>query len=301
MNVLFPYQKFDILYFYSKVARNKNLQAFLKGKEIASKIWIPSKIGFFIRRGSKDEPIFINELASNEIDEKFFKLRTEEKREDAVKSGKLTKLQEKVWLYFPPSKCIDFFYACNGEGQGKQIDRIFIDIDRTNLEPEKAQIVIRELIDLIKNDKQLENLISYRFAILWTGSSFHLYLMLEKPISLEIYNKYFAYSKNNPQASFIGRWAEKIRERTKINVIGGHEKLENTIVIDPSQTPSGKLARAPFSLHFKKPAYEKEKSIDGICVPINEKMLEEEKLVKKLRSLDADQVLRDIEKFAKNL
>jgi hypothetical protein len=301
MNVLFPAKKFDVLYFYAQAARSRQLQAFLKGKEIAAKIAIPSRIGFFIRRGSKDEPLFIQELASPELDDKFFSLRSETRREEAVTSGRLSKLQEKVWLYFPPSKCIDFFYACNGEGQGRKIDRIFIDIDRTNLEPEKAQQVAKELVSMIRSDKKLNDMISYKFAILWTGSSFHVYLLLGKPQPLRFYTEHFAYSKSDPEATFIGRWVQQIRKKTGINVSGGHEKLENTIVIDPSQTPSGKLARVPFSLHFRKPAQEKEKSVDGVCVPVSEKMLDDSQLVKKLKAMDSDYVLKNLEKLSENL
>lgn len=299
MNILTPYKKFDILYYYNKISQNKKVQTFLKNKPLASKIWIPN-ITFFIRRGSKDQVLFIQELSKKELNESFFEIRAKVKREDAIKNKKVTKLQEKIWLYFPPNKCINFFYACNGEGQGKKIDRIFIDIDKSNLSSEKAQQVTKELIKIIKQDKEFNKLIKYRIVILWTGASFHVYLMLKKQVSIEFYHKYISYTKQDPCASFIGRWAKEITNKTKIKVIGGHENKKNTIVLDPSQTPSGKLARVPFSLHFKKPAKNQD-SIDGICLPINTKMLEDKNLVKKLKSLMPEKVLQDINKWAENL
>lgn len=299
MDILKPFGKFDLLYFYTRIAPATVM--FLKGKEIASKIHIPSKTGFFIRRGSKDEPLFIEELCSKELNEEFFKMRAEIPREKAVSEKKLSNLQAKIWLYFPPSKCIDFFYACNREGQGKLIDRIFIDVDRVNLSSEDALEVTKKLLEIIKQDKALNNLINYSIKILWTGSSFHIYLMLKKSISLETYNKYFAYSKAEPLESFVGRWAEEISKTTGIKVIGGHEKQKGCIVLDPSQTPSGKLARAPFSLHFEKNPIRKEKSIDGICVPLNEKMLEDKQIIRKLKSLTPELVLKDLNEWAKNL
>ncbi|MEM4641324.1 MAG: hypothetical protein QXW65_02290 [Candidatus Pacearchaeota archaeon] len=299
MDILKPFGKFDLLYFYTKIA--PAVVDFLKNKEIASKIHVSSKIGFFIRRGSKDEPLFIEELCSKELNEEFFKIRAEMQREEAIKQNKLSKLQAKVWLYFPPDKCIDFFYACNKEGQGKQLDRIFIDVDRVNLSSESALEVTKKLIELIKQDKALNNLINYSIKVLWTGSSFHVYLMLKRSITLETYNKYFAYSKAEPLESFIGRWAEEISRSTEIKVIGGHEKQKNCIVLDPSQTPSGKLARAPFSLHFEKNPVKKEKSINGICVPLSEKMLEDKQLIKKLKALTPEKVLKEIDFWKKNL
>lgn len=299
MDVLKPFGKFDLLYYYTKVA--PAVSKFLENKEIATKIWIPGRLGFFIRRGSKDEPLFSKELCSKEIDDEFFKMRSEIARDEAINKNKITRLQAKIWLYFPPGKCIDFFYACNKEGQGKPIDRLFIDVDRVNLSSEKALEVTKKLIELIKNDKAFNKLISFSLKILWTGSSFHIYLLLGKAVPSEFYTRYFAYSKQEPLESFIGRWAHEIQETCKIKTIGGHEKLKDHIVIDPSGTPSGKLARVPFSLHFKKPAYEKEKSIDGVCVPLSEKQLYEKNIITRLKELTAEKVMKELEFWKKNL
>ena len=305
-NPIKPKGRFDVLYYYSKISQNKQVQSFLKGKEIASKIWIPNfgsykGPGFFIRRGSKDPKLDIKELGSKDIGNKFFDLRKDMPRERAMDNKKINKIQEDVWLYFPPNKCIDFFYATNGEGQGKPIERIFIDIDRTNLSSEQARQVTCELVKEIKSDKAFNKLFSYKIIILWTGSSFHVYLLLKKPQEYEFYAKYIAYSKNEEQPSFISKWADIIQKKTKIKVSGGHEKIRNTIILDPSGTPSGKLARVPFSLHFIKPAVKAECSIDGVCVPINEVMLKDKQLVKKLRTLKPGQVLKDLDTWAEKL
>ncbi len=308
MNILYPKGKFDVLYYYSKIAQNKKVQNFLKNKEIASKIWIPSFgkskgsefRGFFIRRGSKDPVLSIRELAK-EMNDKFFALRKDMPREEAINSKKVNKIQEKVWLYFPPNKCVDLFYATNGEGQGNKIERVFIDIDRENLSSEQAQEVALELVRAIKEDEEFNKIVQDRLIVLWTGSSFHIYLILKKAQEYGFYSKYIAYSKNEEAPCFISKWAEQIKKRTKIPVSGGHEKIKNMIILDPSGTPSGKLARVPFSLHYKKPATEKECSIDGVCVPVSEAMLEDKNLVKKLRALKPEQVLKDLDKWAENL
>ena len=246
----------DCLYFYSK--HIKEITPFIENKEIATKIHIP-KNGIFLRRGSKDPTLFIKELSKKELNPKFFELRIRMKRQEAIESKLLTKVQEKLWLYFPPNKPVEFFYATNSEGQGRPIEKVFIDIDRTNLSTEKAKIVAKALIKEIKSDKEFNKLVKFKIRVLFTGSSYHVYLLLNKPVNHEFYEKYLSYSKNEEFPCFISKWARFISNKTGIPVSGGHEKTKDVIIIDPSGTPSGKLARVPFSVHVK------DNKIDGIC------------------------------------
>ena len=85
---------------------------------------------------------------------------------------------------------------------------------------------------------------------MFTGSSYHVYLILKKPVSHNFYQDYIAFGKNE-HISFISKWARSISKKTKIPVTRGHKKTHNVIILDPSGTPSGKLARAPFSVHVK--------------------------------------------------
>jgi hypothetical protein len=175
----------------------------------------------------------------------------------------LTKTQEKIWLYFPPNKPVEFFYATNSEHPGKPIERIFIDVDRTNLSEKIAKKVALALINEIKNDKPFNKIFKHKIKLLFTGSSYHVYLILKKPISLAMYHDYIAYSKN-VQISFISKWTRAINKKMGLPVTrGGHEKKRNMIILDPSGTPSGKLARVPFSIHVKKG------KIDGIAQLVN--------------------------------
>jgi hypothetical protein len=96
--------------------------------------------------------------------------------------------------------------------------------------------------------------------------------------------------------SWTDVWVRKIRQRVGFKVTGGHEKRENCIVIDPSQTPSGKLARVPLGcLHIKN--YQP----DGISVPLSESMLYNDGIIDQLKSLNPRDVVRDAEKFSKYL
>jgi hypothetical protein len=286
-----PFGETDVLLFYA-IASTK-LKDFLKGKELATKVWLPTgNLPSFLNRGSKKEPLYIEEMA--EVDEDFLALR--KAHLDEVRN-KLNKTQQKIWEYFPPRKLMDFFYATNGEAPGKPIDRIFFDIDRgENVTSDHA----RQVADVLANEviPKDPNLPTQKEPfVMWTGSSFHIYLFLKKKEPNEFYVKNFQYSKNSPDATFTGRWAKIVREETKLNVGGGHEKEKDRINIDPSQTPSGKLARVPLSsLHMKDA-----KTVDGVSIPVERKMLKKSDLVERLREYNPAKVIKELDSLAKLL
>ncbi|MEN6290921.1 MAG: hypothetical protein ABFD07_02750 [Methanobacterium sp.] len=111
------------------------------------------------------------------------------------------------------------------------------------------------------------------------------------------YDKRFQYSKNDPERNFTGKWAKKINEQVEFKVTGGHERHGNSINIDPSQTPSGKLCRVPLgSLHMKDP-----ETINGISVPLTEKMLYNEDLISKLTLYTPKDIIKNLSEIEKNL
>ena len=278
-DILYPYGELDVLYYYSKIARK--LERFLGKREIATKTYLKNFV--FLKRGSNSPQLYIKDL--REVNEKMLKLRKYHLNEAR---DKLTKKQILIWQYFVPRKMTNFFYATNGEKQGNDMDRLFIDIDRQSLSPNDARQVTRELVKLIKQDSEFSRLVKFKIFIMWTGSSFHVYLLLNKKINLKFYNKYLSYGKNKGE-SFIMKWAEKISKKTGISVKAGHEKEKNSIILDSSNTPSGKLARVPFSLHVS--GYNK---YDGIAVPLTEAELEDENLIKKLKKITPEQVLKTL-------
>ena len=294
-DIIKPFGHTDVLLLYG-VAGGK-LKKFLKGKELASKVWLPKgNIKYFLNRGSKKPPLFIEDFVEA-ITPEFLELRSGHHLNEV--ESELTEKQKLVWSYFPPRKLIDFFYATNNEGAGKPIDRVFFDIDRgkdTSLE--NAQKVTKLLCEIIKKDPELKKPIGKTDPFVsWTGNSFHVYIMLGKPEPNSFYEKYFMFSKNDPLASFTGRWAEQIKNELKINVAGGHEKLSKVLSIDPSQTPSGKLARSPLgSLHM-----EDARTIDGVSIPVTEKMLADSDLQNKLKQTRPKQVIDNLDKLAGRL
>lgn len=285
----------DVLLFYG-IAGEK-LKKFLNGKELASKVWLPQgNIKYFLNRGSNKPKLFIEDFVEA-ITPEFLEIRNKHHLKDVEKQ--LTEKQKLVWSYFPPRKLMDFFYATNCEGAGKQIDRIFFDMDRgEGASLENAQKATKMLCEIIRKDTELAKLTGkIEPFISWTGNSFHVYIMLGKPRPNAFYDQYFMFSKNDPLASFTGRWAEQIRKETKANVAGGHEKTAKFISIDPSQTPSGKLARVPLgSLHMKDA-----RTIDGVSIPIAEKTLGDEDLPNKLKEIKPKYVIDNLEKLARLL
>ncbi len=292
-----PFGEIDVLLFYAIVAHK--LKDYLENREIAAKIWMPKgKVRFLLKRGSKLEPLYAEELVEA-VDLDFLELRSKEEHLKDAKN-EITGLQNKVWQYFLPRKLADFFYATNHENPGGEIDRIFFDIDRfKGMSAEQAQETTRLFLETIDEDEEFRNLLEkdkYPF-IYWTGNSFHVFFFLSKPEPNSFYEKYFQYSKNNPEQNFTGKWAKKVNEKVDFKVTGGHERVGDSINIDPSQTPSGKLSRVPLgSLHMKDAT-----TIDGVSVPINQKMIYDDDLAQKLVDYRPNDIIENLDDFSKYL
>jgi hypothetical protein len=286
-DIFYSNNELDVLLYYSKIAIC--LKNFLKNKKLATKIHLPNL--FFIKRGSDIGPLYIQDLKL--IDKSMITSRKNHLKDIR---NKLTIQQQLVWNYFPPRKLIQLFYATNDEGIGKHIERIFIDIDRRKHTADDSRIVALNLVEIIKSDKDFNKIFKIKkIIVLWTGASFHVYIMLKNSIKFNFYNRYLSYGVGKNE-SFIMKWAEQLTEKTKILVLAGHEKKEKSIILDSSNTPSGKLARSPFSLHIKD-----HKTYDGICVPVSFEELKDKTIVKRLHRLTPENVLKDLKKYEKLL
>jgi DNA primase len=292
-DVIRPSGEIEVLPYYAAVAQR--LVKFLGNREIGTKVWIPNGPQL-LKRGSKMEPLTVTEFVKN-VNDDFIEIRKNVKSlGDAAE--KLNPVQSKIWNYFLPRKLCDFFYATNFEGAGRGMDRIFYDIDKTQEIPvQDAAVVADALINHIKSDDDFNNKIGKnRLFLMFTGNSFHVYIFLRKPVNQEFYEKNIHFTKNDPLSSFTGKWAQKISEETGIKAIGGHEKTGGIINIDPSQTPSGKLARCPFSLHMGDA-----KTIDGVAIPLGLESIKDKNLVKNLKSYTPKKVLENLDELSKFL
>src|SRR3989344_4776697 len=109
----------DVIFYYTHVF--PKLKKFLKNREIATITWL--KGNTIVKRGSNQNPLFIDELMSN-INNKFMQLRQGDVHLKDVKN-KLTKTQIKIWDYFVPRKLVELHYAVNHEHSNKLLDRIY--------------------------------------------------------------------------------------------------------------------------------------------------------------------------------
>lgn len=275
--VLYSTGQLDCLSYYSKIF--SKIKNFAGDREIATKTFIPeSPIPFIVHRGSDDPVLKIQDLL--EINSSFLKLRFHHKLHDVEKQ--LSEKQKLIWRYFVPRKLMELYYACNYENPGKPFDRVFIDIDAEKGTTEATYLkVIQQLLKEIKSDKELKKLSSYKIYLLWTGMSMHVYLMLSKKLPYSAYEKYFAFTKD----TLTTKWANNITAKTKINVKAGHERKKGVIILDTSATPSGKLARLPYSLHLNHKG-----KLTGVAVPLKEKDLKPGLF--KLRNLTPDKALK---------
>ena len=171
---LHPYGELDVLGRYSKIS--PYLKNFLRNKDLATKILWPN---FTLLKRSTVLPfLYLEDMEI--IDEKYLQLRSHSHLADVKKQ--LNAKQLLIRQYFFPRKLVNFFYACNNE-YGKDIKRIFIDIDRQTNSADDARKVALELTKTIKFDKNSSSLVPrYSILILRTWSSFHVYLMLNTSI-----------------------------------------------------------------------------------------------------------------------
>lgn len=290
-DILKLWGEIEVLLYYGIVA--EELEEFLKGKELASRNWIKRNYSI-IKRGSKLEPLYVNDLV-NEVTTEFLKIRNEDKSLKKAKD-KLNSKQQLIWDYFLPRKFSDLFYAFNHEGGGKPIENIFYDIDiGKGRDTEDSLKVTREFVEILKQEAE-EKIGKLKIWVCWTGASFHIYLFLKEKRPHEFYEEKIKFSNNTPAETLTEKWIQKLKKRLRVPVIGGHEEVKDKINIDPSQTPSGKLDRAPFSLHVAKTG-----EVDGVSVPLELKELREPGLIKKLKSYTPRKVLKDIGSLGKKL
>ncbi|MGC9309196.1 MAG: hypothetical protein ACP5D2_00690 [Candidatus Nanoarchaeia archaeon] len=280
--VLKPYKQLDTLAYYARVA--PLLKNFLDKKEIATVIYIPPKIRL-LKRATKLSAIYAKDIKASQ---KFLKFRAKNHLKDAKKL--FSKKELTLWQYFFPRKLVEMHYAVNKE-KSKQVDRVYIDIDKGKLPAENVQAVVKALIEIIRQDKQFN--LNKSFFILWTGNSFHLYILLKKSISYKEFAKLF-----NLNSKLLKTWAAKAKQKTGVNVEIGHKEKRNKIILDTSQSAPGKLARAPFSLYVSGKVKRK---ITGVALPVSEKELEDRKLISKLEAMTADKVVSQLDEYKKKV
>jgi len=286
--ILKPFGELDVLLFYSIVS--PELKTFLGDREVASKVWLKQRS--LLNRGSQLPPLHADEIATK-VTPDLLKLRAKMGLADA--RGSLNAVEQKIWRYFPPRKLCDYFYATNHEGRGGEIDRVFFDIDRPkDMLHEGAREVAGLFLEAILSDDRFHQYISDPPLVAWTGSSFHIYLLLKQRQKNSFYTENIHYSDAMPEQGFTAKWLQFVRKRTQFPIIGGHEKKPGSITIDPSQTPSGKLARSPLgSLHMSD--YQ---TVDGVSIPIEIGRLHDQGLTMTLREYTPKRLLSEMSRFS---
>lgn len=290
-DVLRPFGELDVLPLYAIVS--SELEAFLEDREIASRVWLKQRT--LLNRGSLLPPLHVDEIAKK-VTPDLLQLRAKMGLADA--RGSLSAVEEKIWRYFPPRKFCDYFYATNHEGQGREIDRIFYDIDRPKDVPhEKAREVTQLFLEAISNDDQIHRFIRDTILVAWTGSSFHVYLFLKQRQKHSFYIDEIQYTEKTAEKGFTSKWLRYVRGKTQVNLIAGHEKKPGVITVDPSQTPSGKLARSPLgSLHMSS-----HETVDGVSIPVEIQRLQDHGLTELLKGYTPKRLIDEIPRFSRTL
>jgi hypothetical protein len=289
-----PFGEIDVLLYYGTIA--PYLVDYLHGKEMASKIWLPrGNVRMLLKRGSKDKPLYVEDMVEG-ITPGFMEIRRAV-RELKDSKSRITEKQAIIWSYFVPRKLADFFYATNKEGEGKDIDRVFFDIDRgEGMSARDSLHVTKLLIDEILGDEEMCAHMKGDPYVSWTGASFHVLFELKHAQPATFFERYLGVSAVKVLDTSAGRWIENIKKSARVPVVGGHVKVRRAISIDPSQTPSGKLCRVPLgSLHMKDAT-----TVDGVSVPLTPDMLDEN-IIGELESYTPKKILDGLPELAKRL
>lgn len=285
-DVLHPVEQLDVLLLYGLMAEANS--SYLEDREIASKVHIPNG-PTLLKRGSDLEPLTIAEVQTA-VDEEFLELRDRAGGLDEAQDS-LSNEQAKVWRYFPPRKYCEFLYATNYEGEGMPIDRIFYDIDRgLKVTGEQAVDVTRAFVDFLEHDSIAQE-ITETMIISYTGNSFHVDFLLTASQPPEFYTDEVFTTEQEEVDTITDRGVRAVREAVDVSLVGGHARQAETVNIDPSQTPSGKLNRVPLgSLHMADA-----ETVDGISVPVTKEELREANVLSKLRSYTPQTVIDDLD------
>lgn len=282
-DVLSPFGKTDVLLLYGVLG--KCLKGFLRNKEIATRIWLPSgNIPYILKRGSKEEPLFIEDFVGNVSRNLIEKRKKFEGLEEA--RPELSEKEELIWKYFVPDKFVNFFYATNGE-DSDFLERAYLDIDRgEGTSAEEARKITSELSKIIRSDGEIMEKVDETF-VFWTGNSFHYYLFFKEKLDVTFYREKLRVSEKDEKTN-VEEWINELNDSfDDIDAVGGHERVSGKISIDPSQTPPGKLGRIPLgSLHLGDA-----KTVDGFSIPLEEEMLSKSNLINKLVSYSAREII----------
>jgi hypothetical protein len=291
-DVLRPYDELDVLAYYGLIAQK--LETFLHGLELATRTWLPQgRIRSVVKRGSHGPPLYIRQLA-RAVTPQMMNARAKFARLEEARHV-LSPDQALVWYYFPPRRLVEFHYATKREGEGREINHVFYDIDPgRGATAEDAIEVAALLAQAAMDDDQVRELARGKPFVSWTGSSFHLLLSLKEMQPARFYRDQLEYSGRG--RTLTDRLIDRVIKEARVPVTGGHSRLPGHVTIDPSQTPSGHLCRVPLgSLHMSDAS-----TVEGVSVPLALDMLCREE-VARLRSHTPGRIIDELDEMARRV
>jgi len=159
-----------------------------------------------------------------------------------------------------------------------------------------ALAVTRPFVDYL-NDADTVQDVTDRMLLKWTGASFHVELLLHEPQPAFFYDNRISTSKNDAADTVTDRAITHLQDAVDVPVVGRHERQDDAITIDPSQTPSGKLNRVPLgSLHMADA-----ETVDGVSVPLTTDELFDDGVLEMVQTYDPASVVRAMDALAENL
>ncbi|HEY3274389.1 MAG TPA: hypothetical protein VGJ92_11530 [Methanocella sp.] len=291
-DILRPHGDLDVLAYYGMIA--PKLETYLHGRELATRTWLQQgRIRSVVKRGSQGPPLYIPQLV-RAVTPQMINARVKYAHLEEGRNV-LSPDQALVWYYFPPRRMVEFHYATNREGEGREINRVCYDLGRgRGVTAEDAIEVAALLTQAATDDDQVRNLTRGKPFVSWTGNSFNLLLALKKIQPAGFYSDQIEYSGRGH--TLTDRLIDLVTKEASVPVTGGHTRLPGHVTVDPSQTPSGHLCRVPLgSLNMSDST-----TIEGVSVPLTQDMLRREE-VARLQHYTPVKVIDELDELTRRL
>lgn len=291
-DVLRPYDELDVLPYYGRIA--EKLMGFLRGRELASRIWTPSGRPRSVVISSPPSPPLYVEQVAGAMTPGLADARLKYRNVDEAR-GILSPGQQLTWQYFPSRRYVGFYYATNRSGHDREIDRAVYDISPSvGATLDEALDAVRALTGAIVSDDRYHALFKGDPFVYWTGSAFQVMLLTREHQPASFYRDSLEYTGKGRTLS--DSWIDAAALQGGVKISGGSQRRRGFVRIDTDLTPPGKLCPIPIGCLDMADGT----TLAGVSVPLTPALLKTD-LLPGLVAYGPEQVLDELDELAARL
>ena len=291
-DVLHPYGELDVLPYYGQISAK--LTGFLHGRELASRVWTPrGRIPAVVISGSTSQPLYIEQMVRSVTLELIHARQSYKNLGDVIPI--LSPDQQLTWSYFPKRRYVGFYYNTNRIGPAREINRVLYAVDRcTGSTLTDALNVVRIFYELVISDDRYPALFRGNPFVCWTGNSFQVMLFTRDLQPASFYRTHLEYTGKSH--TLTDHWVDAAARAGETKIAGGSQRRKGFVLINATNTPSGKLCPVPLgSLQLASAA-----TLGGVSVPLTPDMLDRD-VLSDLISYTPERILDELDELAARL